>query len=817
MKNRPMRMNGWGCVWLCLGLAALAGCGEAVPGPVDAGPDGGPGPIQVDLSSPDPDRLFQGAADAQVDGQPALAAKALKAALDRVELADQISLRGRPWQAALQAELLGDAAGADAAWAQAFAVDLSTSLIALRLLAPSGRQAVLLARARADLDARLAQLAAGGAPSIFTTPKGEARLLVLLPGDRALEAMKKGEEIKYAYIPELDVRGLTFDKEVRFTRCVIGKLTGAQARFAAFHLNKTFVLGDLSLGKGWEGEVNKSPSLPAARFAKLDLRESIIYGATSLEDVDVTGLSNLIFTQFLGPADLRSLAAHGVMDLRWATFAQPSRLSRLELGDVAFLGHTRFDADVDLSGMRARRGMVYVDSARFAAKATFDQAEFGRGVTFENAAFVGPALLTRMRVAERVSLTRVQTRAAFRLDESEMELLDVFGADFAGPVSLGDVTVRGTARFSMDSGQRRRVQADPAGLPQVYRVYSGDEDADPAFGQRAAYGVEGPDDLTTRFEGDVSLANLNVRGRLVLEGVTFGADKRPVTVQFFGARINETHMESATVYGRLDLSFLGGVEVALNGASVQGVLILDNSNVTGRLSLSDLTLGPTTTLSLWSASVAQLQIAREQIERKDGTHTLFYELCAEHLISDAGKDERLPGLKDKKLTQACFERAMDEYATLQDAFNKQSKATDHDWAFWYQKHYATVRDLREGPPMTKLWAATQWLVFEKGFGWGVRLGNILMTALVISVLFTFLYRWICHDTEVKFSGDHYLIKEMGFLALFTMSLQSLIGANIGWDVSGKDRRFKYVNTVITLIGIILITFFVGAYTRMVLA
>ena len=160
---------------------------------------------------------------------------------------------------------------------------------------------------------------------------------------------------------------------------------------------------------------------------------------------------------------------------------------------------------------------------------------------------------------------------------------------------------------------------------------------------------------------------------------------------------------------------------------------------------------------------------------------------------------------------------MDEFTTLQDAFNKQSKAADHDWAFWFLKHYTMQRDLGAGGVGTKLWAGTQWLVFEKGFGWGVQLSNIFLTAILLSVVFSFVYRWICHDTEVRFSGEHYLLGDMGFVALFIMSLQSLIGANIGWEVSGKDRRFKYVNTIITLIGIILITFFVGAYTRMVLA
>ena len=86
-------------------------------------------------------------------------------------------------------------------------------------------------------------------------------------------------------------------------------------------------------------------------------------------------------------------------------------------------------------------------------------------------------------------------------------------------------------------------------------------------------------------------------------------------------------------------------------------------------------------------------------------------------MPNAASDPRLSAdLEGKKPEKVCFDRAMDEYSTLQDAFGKQSLASDHDWAYWNQRHYNTLRDLREGSFTTRLGAVIQWLVFEQGFG-----------------------------------------------------------------------------------------------------
>jgi hypothetical protein len=545
----------------------------------------------------------------------------------------------------------------------------------------------------------------------------------------------------------------------------------------------------------------------------------VVTGEAQLEGVKATRLGLLAMAAFLGPVDLRNAQLPGTFDARFASFAKAAQLRGLELGSAAYLGGARFDGLADLSAMHGGAERVNLNGVHFLDRALLDDSNLPHGATLEGARFDGPASLTRLRVRERLSLSRAELRGELRLDESDLEGLDAFGARFLGPVSMADVRIRANARFALDGGQRRRHLESSGELHRLYRLYQGDEDADPASFAGPAYGVQGPDDLTSAFAGAVSFANLTVDGRLVLEGVRFGAEGAPASLLFYGARIQELHLERAEVHGRLDLSTLAGHEVAMNRMHLDGALVLDECNIAGRLSLADATLGAQSTLSFWGASIGAFQIARGLVERKDGSHALFYERCAAGQIPDAAQDPRLQ--RDATLGDPvraiCFDHTLDEYSTLQDAFAKQAQPADHDWAYWYQRHHATARDLREGDLPTRASALVQWVVFENGFGWGVRLGNILITALVLSLIFSFIYRAACHDTEVKFNGEIHVLKNMSQLALFTMSLQSIIGANIGWEVMGKDRRFKYVNTVLTIIGIILITFFVGAYTRMVLA
>ena len=108
-------------------------------------------------------------------------------------------------------------------------------------------------------------------------------------------------------------------------------------------------------------------------------------------------------------------------------------------------------------------------------------------------------------------------------------------------------------------------------------------------------------------------------------------------------------------------------------------------------------------------------------------------------------------------------------------------------------------------------------LFELCFGWGVRLGNLALAAAGITLLYAWLYRVSCPDTILAYDGVDMPIRDVPFVGLCFVSLQSLIALNTGLDFGDDDHRFRYLNTSQTLIGFVVLTFFVGAYTRMILA
>ena len=70
---------------------------------------------------------------------------------------------------------------------------------------------------------------------------------------------------------------------------------------------------------------------------------------------------------------------------------------------------------------------------------------------------------------------------------------------------------------------------------------------------------------------------------------------------------------------------------------------------------------------------------------------------------------------------------------------------------------------------------------------------------------------------VAYRGADVAIRDVPWHGLVFISLQSLGAFNTGWHFGEDDWRFQCLNTLETFIGIIVLTFFVGAFTRMILA
>ncbi len=275
-------------------------------------------------------------------------------------------------------------------------------------------------------------------------------------------------------------------------------------------------------------------------------------------------------------------------------------------------------------------------------------------------------------------------------------------------------------------------------------------------------------------------------------------------------------------HSRADFSTIFGNEVAFNDAAFHRSLILDDAHVTGRLTLTDATFADGADLSLYGAELRSFQVDRAQVSAPGGGHRLFYERCALGQVDRA--DPRLArvlqdaDLDDRALRELCYERVIDEFVALKDSYGDRAMTAEEDDAYWWARHHGAMRDLRFGGWWTRATTLVGSLfLFELCFGWGVRLGNLGVAVVLVTVLFAWLYRRFCPNTVLIYDGEDMRVQDVSFLGLCFVSLQSLIAINTGWDFGDDDHTFRWLNTLETLIGYIILTFFVGAYTRMILA
>jgi uncharacterized protein YjbI with pentapeptide repeats len=586
---------------------------------------------------------------------------------------------------------------------------------------------------------------------------------------------------------------------------------------------KGFVLGDFDVGKTWEGEVNKSKTRPGSRFVDLTTRETVFLGRANFQDVSVSGRKAAFpFTVFEREADFRGARVEAAADFRFSVFGEGANFKRARLGKAVYFGNTRFRKETRFTELFSEED-VYFDSARFEGPVHFDACEFNHGATWENSVFSDSVSFTTSRVAGRLNMSRARFDGPLVMKEVQLGGMDFIGAELNGDASFVDAAVDGTVRFSLDDVTRARYLTDPGPLLPLYRDYQGDEDAEEPLARGKSYGVRGVDDLIATVNGNLSFANSVFGGFVIFERVRFGRTGADTTAEFYNTQFGgETHFERTTWNSSADFTTIYAEEVAMNEAVFHRTLLLDDANVPGRVTLTDARFAPGATMSFYGAQIATLQVDRGQLVDEDGAHRLWYEACALGRLDPAGdirlRRQAMTGAVDPEAFRlTCYDRAIDEFVSLKQSFGDRAMTDDEDWAYWWIKHHETFGALARGGVAAWVSLPVRYLLFELAFGWGVRLGNLGITALLVCVLFTSVYKRFCANTVMSYNGDDVAIADIPWFGMFYVSLQSLGGFNTGWDYGESDARFRYLNTLHTYTGVIILTFFVGAYTRMILA
>ena len=719
---------------------------------------------------------------------------------------------------ALVDERLGKHDEAAAAFRGHFDEDVLYTILVLRILSQHPERDALVGEALAHVQSVVERAKAGEDARIYLTSKGADRYLKPI----TMADLQADPVQKYCYLDVLDL-GLwegELPEKIELSRCVVGGIEGRGRDIQKLAL-KGFVLGDVNLGRSWDGAKNVGRSLPPSHAGGLFFREAVIVGEANFAGIEVTTKAMFPMAVFGATADFKGAEIAGPIDFRFASFGEGADFKDARLHDAVYFGGSRFRADTTFTELYSERDVLF-NSAVFEGSVDFAANEWQRGATFEDARFLGEAHFTETRVAERMNLSRAQFAEELSFEETRVGALDAFGATFSAPAYFQDATIEGRARFSLDRVTRDRGERDLDSLLHLYRDYQGDEDADEPLTTTSSYGVTSPDDLTAQVDADISFANTVFGGIAMFEGVTFGQEGVEGTASFYNAQfLGETHFEDTVWHAAADFTTFYGVEMAFNGARFEQSLVLDDGNLNGRLTLTDAAFAPGADWSWYAAEVRSSEIHQSHVTDEDGDHRLFYERCA---LGDVDRaDERIVRIQrrgaetDEEIREICYGYVIDELVALKESFGDRAMIEDEDDAWWWIRHHETMSAIHLGGIGEKVWAVGKLFLFELCFGWGVRLQNLGYCSIGVTFLFAWIYRRFCPDTILVYDGEDIKIRDVTVWALVFVSAQSMLAINTGWDFGDDDHRFRTLNTIETLIGVIILTFFVGAYTRMILA
>ncbi len=764
-------------------------------------------------------------------GDVELARECMRTSLQREELTHYFSFERRDAFRALLHERMGESAEADAAWDEGVERDILHTYLLCRLFSEAADKEDRLEAMRAELHRRVEAVEAGEEVHWYTTKKGASRKLTRIDQAELVRqardvAAGKRKTIRYVYIPELDLASLPPDLPVVMDQAVVGALHGYGAERDAVFGMKGFVLDEFHLGKRWTGKVNRSRVIPPAHLGEVFFSEVVVLPEAHLEGIQLTGRNASFFLSvFEGAADFSAARFGRVAEFRYASFHGGVSFRRTVFDGQIYFGHASFDGPADFGIVVASSRRAYFDSSRFSGGADFESADLRQGGTFENARFEGPLNLSRARFGARVNFSRARFGGEVTAREMVCQGMDFFGARLLGRADFTDSVFDGHVRFSLDEVSQREFASRVDELHKLYKMYQGDEDATEDLTTRSAYGVEDIDDLTAYIPGDVTFANVMFQEFCQFQRVTFG--ERPVagTASFYNTQFRgETHFERAEFWADADFTTIFANELGLNEATFHGRLMLDDANVPGRVTLTGAEFAGDADLSLYGSQINRFHISKDQLEESRGRHRLFYERCAQGRIQDVERDPRIEramtrfraGEERPPVVDLCYGRLVDDFNVLNNAFGELGQPKDEDWAYWYGNHHDTMWTLKHGSPVERVNGFVRWFLFELMFGWGVKLQNLGLAALFVVLIYTFLYKWFTPEAQIEFNGFDTKFRHLTYVQTFYLSLLSLLSMDIGWGI-GPNKGFRWLNLTEVALGIIILTFFVGAYTRLVLA
>lgn len=210
--------------------------------------------------------------------------------------------------------------------------------------------------------------------------------------------------------------------------------------------------------------------------------------------------------------------------------------------------------------------------------------------------------------------------------------------------------------------------------------------------------------------------------------------------------------------------------------------------------------------------------ARENLDKLKGFFTLFlavFRSFRDHaIISDNVSRSDVSDYRHE-----INRRLEEQFDVLRSIYGSNGELKEEDAAYYKRMHYKNISDMQDASLKLKPKFWMKYLLYEKVFGWGVDLPRIVFSTLVVVVIFAMIYySMFLVSPDLTISWDNSLVQgtEIGLWKSLVFAFQTTFSAVLGdWAPIGSGA-IKIPMTINAVLGVLFVTFLIGAYGRKML-
>ncbi len=161
----------------------------------------------------------------------------------------------------------------------------------------------------------------------------------------------------------------------------------------------------------------------------------------------------------------------------------------------------------------------------------------------------------------------------------------------------------------------------------------------------------------------------------------------------------------------------------------------------------------------------------------------------------------------------------EQYQVLRDIYGSNGELENEDTAYYWWKHYLNISEMQGASWKRKLRNGFKSVFYETIFGWGVKLPRIVLSTLIMVLIFAGIYGIMfmaMPELYVMWDGVKVFAPDIGPIRWIVFALQTTFSAVLGdWAPIGAGI-IKIPMTINAILGVLFVTFLIGAYGRKML-